>query len=151
MKKAIEINPNNAEAQQFLSFLYIIAGEREKSLDHLEIAHCLNPLSDETHFFRAYYHYMIEDYSRSLELLDICLSANDKNIPAHSIKPLCLLKLGRFDEVISYFDSIPADVVIEGEKTGAIGLAYALKKDTVNASIYLEKLTQKGKRTFWFY
>lgn len=150
MKKAIEINPNNAEAQQFLSFLYIIAGEREKALDHLEIAYCLNPLSDETHFFRAYYHYMIEEYSRSLELLDICLSSNDKNIPAHSIKPLCLLKLGRYDEVISYFDHIPADVVIEGEKTGAIGLAYSLKKDTVNASKYLEILSAQAKEAFGF-
>ncbi len=145
MQKAIELNPNNAEAQQFLSFLYIIAGEREKSLDHLEIAHSLNPLSDETHFFRAYYHYMIEDYTQSLELLDTCLSANDKNIPAHSIKPLCLLKLGRYDEVISYFDSIPDDVVIEGEKTGAIGLAYSLKKDRANTSRYLEKLTSQAK------
>ncbi len=150
MKKAIEINPNNAEAQQFLSFLYIIAGEREKALDHLEIAHCLNPLSDETHFFRAYYHYMIEEYSRSLELLDICLSSNNKNIPAHSIKPLCLLKLGRYDEVISYFDHIPADVLIEGEKTGAIGLAYALKKDTVNANRYLDILRAQAKEVYGF-
>ena len=150
MKKAIELNPNNAEAQQFLSFLYIIAGEKEKSLDHLEIAHCLNPLSDETHFFRAYYHYMIEDYHRSLELLDLCLSNNEKNIPAQSIKPLCLLKLGRYNEVITYFDSIPDDVVIEGEKTGAIGLAYSFKKDLANASRYLEKLRAKAKEAFGF-
>jgi AraC-like DNA-binding protein len=93
---------------------------------------------------------MTEDYTRSLELLDICLSANNKNIPAHSIKPLCLLKLGRYDEVISYFDSIPDDVVIEGEKTGAIGLAYSLKKDVVNASRYLEKLTRQAKEPFGF-
>jgi adenylate cyclase len=124
MQKAIEINPNNAKAHEFISFLYIIAEKRDKSRDHLEIALSLNPLSEETHFFKAYYHYMIEDYPRSLELLDKCLSANDKNIPAHSIKPLCLLKLGRFDLVINYFDNIPADVVILGEKTGAIGLAY---------------------------
>ncbi|MDX2430449.1 MAG: hypothetical protein QNK35_05920, partial [Bacteroides sp.] len=150
MKKAIKLNPNNAEAQQFLSFLYIIAGEREKSLDHIEIAHGLNPLSDETHFFRAYYHYMIEDYSRSLELLDICLSANNKNIPAHSIKPLCLLKLGRFDEVISYFNTMPADVIIPGEKTGAIGLAYASKKDDVNASKSLEQLRLKAREPYGF-
>ena len=139
-KRATGVTP-----KQFLSFLYIIAGEREKALDHLEIAHCLNPLSDETHFFRAYYHYMIEDFPGSLELLDQCLSSNDKNIPAHSIKPLCLLKLGRYREVISYYDQIPAGVVIEGEKTGAIGLAYSLMKDKVNASLYEEKLNKRAK------
>jgi len=145
MKKAVKLNPNNAEAHQFLSFLYIIAGKRDKALDHIEIAHCLNPLSDETHFFRAYYHYMIEDFPRALELLDLCLSHNDKNIPAQSIKPLCLLKLGRYDEVISYFDHIPPEVVIEGEKTGAIGMAYSLKQDKENASIYYDKLTRQAK------
>lgn len=144
MKKAIEINPNNAEAQEFLSFLYIIAGERELSLEHLSIALCLNPLSAETQFFKGYYHYMIEDYSESLKLLDKCLASNDKNIPAHSIKPLCLLKMGRYDEVISYYDHTPAEVVIEGEKTGSLALAYEMKKDTGNASRYLKILREKA-------
>jgi len=147
MKKAIEINPNNAEAHEFLSFLYIIAGDRELSLEHLGIALCLNPLSEETKFFKGYYHYMIEDYPESLDLLDKCLEVNDKNIPAHSIKPLCLLKMGRYDEVISYYNNIPADVVIEGEKTGSLALAYELKKDTANASKYLEILTEQANGT----
>ncbi|MEH6537587.1 MAG: adenylate/guanylate cyclase domain-containing protein [Psychroserpens sp.] len=145
IKKAIKINPNNAEAQQFISFLYILAGQHEKSHIHLEIALSINPLSEETRFFKAYFHYMTEDYLQSLELLDQCLAVNDKNIPAHSVKSICLLKLCRYDEAINYFDNIPAEVVIQGEKTGAIGLAYALKKDTVNASIYLEKLIAQSK------
>jgi len=145
MKIAVKLNPNNAEAHQFLSFLYIIARNREKALDHIEVAHCLNPLSDETHFFRAYYHYMIEDFPRALELLDLCLSHNDRNIPAQSIKPLCLLKLGKYDEVISYFDHIPPEVIIEGEKTGAIGMAYSLKQDKENTSVYFEKLNLQAK------
>lgn len=140
MKRAIEINPNNAEAQQFISFLYILAEKEAESNQHLEIALSLNPLSEETQFFRAYYHYMINDYSKALGLLDACLTANDKNIPAHSIKTLCLLKLNRFDEVINYFDTIPQDVVIPGEKIGAMGLAYALKGDKVNTIKYLTLL-----------
>ncbi len=150
MKKAIEINPNNAEAQQFISFLYIIAENRKKSQQHLDIALSINPLSEETHFFRAYYHYMINDYVKSLEMLDNCLFANPKNIPAHSIKVVCLLKLGRYDDVINYFNNIPADVVVEDEKTGAIALAYSLKKDTANASIYLEKLSTRAKEANGF-
>jgi len=142
MNRAIELNPNNAEAHEFLSFLYIIAKDREKALEHLGIALCLDPLSEETKFFKGYYHYMIGDFSESLDLLNNCLTVNDKNIPAHSIKPLCLLKMGRYDEVISYFNNIPPDVVIEGEKTGAIALAYALKKDVENSSLYENKLKE---------
>jgi TolB-like protein/class 3 adenylate cyclase/AraC-like DNA-binding protein/Tfp pilus assembly protein PilF len=145
IKTAIKINQNNAEAQQFISFLYILAGEKEKSHIHLEIALSINPLSEETRFFEAYYHYMIEDYIKSLELLNACLSVNDKNIPAHSVKAICLLKLGRYDEVITYFNTIPPEVVILGDKTGAVGLAYTLKKDSSNASIYLEELIAQSK------
>lgn len=140
MKRAIELNPNNAEAQQFISFLYILADKQTKSNQHLEIALSLNPLSEETHFFRAYYHYMINDYSKALELLNACLAANTKNIPAHSIKTLCLLKLEQYDDVLNYFDSIPQDVVIPGEKTGAIALAYALKGDEKHTAEYLTLL-----------
>lgn len=140
MKRAIALNPNNAEAQQFISFLYSISDQKTKSNYHLEIALSINPLSEETHFFRAYHHYMVNEYSKSLELLNSCLATNDKNIPAHSVKTLCLLKLGRYDDVLNYFDSIPQDVVIPGEKTGAIALAYALKGDTVRTTEYLALL-----------
>lgn len=145
MKKAIQINPNNAEAQQFMSFLYIVSGDREKSREHLDIALSINPLSEETRFFTAYFHYMIEDYEKSIELLNTCLKLNDKNIPAHSVKSICLLKLGRYDEVITYFDSIPSEVVILGEKTGAIALAYALKKDAEHTTVYLNELQEQAK------
>jgi len=83
---------------------------------------------------------MINDYAKSLEMLDNCLTVNPKNIPAHSIKTLCLLMLGRYDEAINYYNTIPEDVVIAGEKAGTMALAYSLKKDNVNASRYLEKL-----------
>jgi len=145
MARAIEINPNNADAQQFISFLYIIAGRKDKAQEHLDIAHSINPLSDETHFFRAYFHYMIDDYPTALEMLNRCLSSNDKNIPAHSIKTLCLLKLGKYEKVIAYFDSMPEDAVIEGEKTGAIALAYAMKKDKANTSRYQHLLEEQAK------
>lgn len=149
-KKAIALNPNNAQAQQNISFLYTLSGDLEKAHIHLEIAVSINPLSEETLFFRGYYHYMIEDYVQSLEMMDQCLSANDKNIPAHSIKATCLLQLGRYDEVIQYFDSIPAEIIIPGEKTGIIGLAYALKQDVVNASVYLEQLIEQSKEVDGF-
>jgi AraC-like DNA-binding protein len=83
-------------------------------------------------------------------MLNERLLVNDKNIPAHYLKSLCLLMLGRYDEVINYFDTIPKDVVIIGEKTGAIGLAYVLKKDRDNSAKYLELLREQAKDTNGF-
>jgi len=145
MNKAIQINPNFAEAQQFMSFYYVIAGDVKNSKKHLDIAIGINPLSEETQFFNAYFHYMTEEFNKSLELLDKCLAVNNKNIPAHAVKTLCLLMVGRYDEVVGYFDTIPTEVIVPGEKTGAIGLAYALKKDTKNTKIYLDQLLEKAK------
>jgi TolB-like protein/AraC-like DNA-binding protein/Tfp pilus assembly protein PilF len=144
-EKAIAHNPNNALAQQNLSFLYTLSGNRGKSSNHLKIALSLDPLSEETLFFNGYYHYMVEDYMQALEMMEYCLSTNDKNIPAHSIKATCLLQLGKYDQVINYFDNIPQEIIIPGEKTGIVGLAYALKKDKVNTCIYLEQLVEQSK------
>ncbi|WP_430815602.1 helix-turn-helix domain-containing protein [Carboxylicivirga sp. RSCT41] len=145
MARAIEINPNNAEAQQFMSFLYLIAGQNARAKKHLDMAIAINPLSDETRFFNAYYHYMLEDYDKALDLLNNCLEVNDKNIPAHSIKSLCLLKLERYNDVLDYYDTIPSEVVIQGEKTGAKALAYACLKDQANVSLYLEQLRKQSR------
>lgn len=148
--KAIEIKPNYVEAQRFLSFLHIIAGEKEKALEHLEISLSIDPLSQETHFFKAYFHYMIEDYSTALEKLDDCLKHDPKNIPAHSVKCYCLLKLGRSDEVIHYLDMMPPGILSQGDKLGLTTLAYAVKKDSANTAIYLAQLLEyaKGKDAF---
>jgi tetratricopeptide (TPR) repeat protein len=85
---------------------------------------------------------MLEDYEKSLEQLDRCLEHNPQNIPAHTVKCYCLLKLGRCDEVLQYFEMIPANIQVAGEKLGLTGLAYAVKKDAPNTTKILEELEQ---------
>lgn len=143
MSKAVELKPNYVEAQQFMSFLYIIAGEKEKAREHLEISLSIDPLSQETAFFSSYFSYMTEDYSAALEKLDRCLQHNPKNTPAHSVKCYCLLMLGRSDEVIHYFDSTDlSDMWSQGDVLGLTGMAYAVKKDQAQTSHYLKKLIE---------
>ena len=138
--KAIALNPNYYEAREFMSFLYIIAGEKKKSFEHLEIALIIDPLSQQTQFYSAYFHYMIDEYETALELLNSCLKHNPKNIPVHSVKCYCLLKMGRCDEVIHYFDSLPSGIMGAGDNLGLTGMAYAVKKDAANTSKYLAQL-----------
>ncbi|MGB4849186.1 MAG: helix-turn-helix domain-containing protein [Saprospiraceae bacterium] len=145
MQSVLEIQPNHVEAQQFMSFLYILAGEKEKSLQHLDIALSIDPLSQETLFFKAYFHYMTDEYTKALDQLDRCLKHNPKNIPVHTVKCYCLLMMDRYDEVLHYFDHMPSDIVVPENKWGVTALAYALKNDSVNTATALGQLSELAK------
>jgi TolB-like protein/AraC-like DNA-binding protein/Tfp pilus assembly protein PilF len=142
--KAIKRNPNYAEAQQFMSFIYVLSGKTEEAKNHLDIAIGLDPLNQETLFFKAYFDYMTRNYTAALDQLSACIQVNPANIPAHAVMTLCLLKLGDYDKVIHYFDDFEEEFV-EAEKTGAIALAYALKKDKENTKKYLNILLEQAK------
>ncbi|MGB0423276.1 MAG: tetratricopeptide repeat protein, partial [Flavobacteriales bacterium] len=143
MKKALVVDPNNAKAHEFLSFLYIIAGDRKKSLEHLDNALQINPMSEETKFFNGYFHYMIGDFEKANLILDKCIEVNDKNIPAHSIKSFILLIQKKYDEAISYFETIQQEVVIPEEKSGVKLLAHAIKKDKARTAVYLNEVKEQ--------
>ncbi|MEP7141608.1 MAG: adenylate/guanylate cyclase domain-containing protein [Ferruginibacter sp.] len=143
--RALALKPNYVEAHQFISYLYIIAGEKKKALEHLDTALSLDPLSRETQFYSAFYDYMLEHYEKSLEKLDSCLDHNPKNIAAHIVKCHCLLMLGRCDEVIHYFDTMPSGAVLAGDKVGLTGLVYALKKDSTNTTKIIAQLSKNSE------
>lgn len=142
--RALELNPNYVEARQHMAFLYILAGDQERSREHLEVALEIDPLSRETHFYSAYYHYMTGDYPKALLMLDQCLQHNPKNLPAHILKCLVLMKQNTLDEVFTYFKSHTVEATIEDE-VGVMAIAYALKKDLANAENYLTNLMELTK------
>ena len=142
--KAITLNPSHVESQQFLCFLYIISGKKEHAQKHLTIALEIDPLSQETQFYRGYFDYMFEDYPGALRQLNICLEVNPLNIPCHYVKTLCLIKMERYDEAIHYFDALPSQIIVSGEKTGALTLAHTLKGDQAEAATCTKQLKEEA-------
>lgn len=140
VNKGIAINANHIESQQFLGFLYIIAGENKKAFLHLDIALKLDPLSQETQFYKGYFDYMTGKFKQAITTLDACLEVNPKNIPAHAVKTNCFLLLGRADDVIDYYNDLPAEIIIEGEKIGHLALAHLQKKELTIAEKYFHQL-----------
>ncbi|MDW7691758.1 helix-turn-helix domain-containing protein [Flammeovirgaceae bacterium SG7u.111] len=143
--KAAKLQPNYIEAQHFLLFLYIIAGKKELGRKQLELVMSIDPLSPETLFYNGYYHYIAEEYATSLEYFDKCLAQNPRNIPAHSVKCYCLLKLNRPNDVLGYFEKLPPEIVVEGDKLGSTALAYAVMGDKENTERYLSILEEEAK------
>lgn len=143
--KSIALKSNYPEAQQFVSLLYLISGETIKAKEHLQVAHSIDPLSQETLFYRAYYQYRTENFSEALSLLDEVLKNNPQNIPAYTVRSYCLLKLEQYDETINYFEKIPDEIVIHNERLGTLCLAYILKRDEIKSNEYFNQLYEAAQ------
>ncbi|MCB9223210.1 MAG: helix-turn-helix domain-containing protein [Crocinitomicaceae bacterium] len=142
--KAIQQRPSYPEAQQLMSFLLVLSGENTRAKEHVDIALGVDPHNQETLFFKAYFDYMTGNFKAAHEQLSNCIAVNSKNIPAHAVMTLCLIKLGEYDKVIHYFDDIQVELV-EGERTGAVALAYAHKDDKANVQKYMSMLQYQAK------
>ena len=143
--KSLELKPSFARGHQFISLIYALSEKIEKSTEHIEIARRLDPLSNEFLFSSAFTRYMAHDFSQSLKLLNQCILENPKNVLAHTIKCCCLLKLGRADEVLNYFDHLPAEGIMVPDKAGLKALAYIMKGDLLSALLYEKELHNQVK------
>ncbi|MEZ5105811.1 MAG: helix-turn-helix domain-containing protein [Draconibacterium sp.] len=143
--QSIALKPNYPEGQQFVSMLYMILGETEKAKNHLEFAHSIDPLSQETLFYRAYFHYRFENYPEALKLYDECLAKNPHNIPAYIVRSYCLLKMGQSNKVISFLEKMPKEIVVEDERLGILCLANILKQNEQETKKYFTELQQKAE------
>jgi len=148
--RSVELKPNYPEARQFVSLLYMILGENDKAKQHLDIAHNIDPLSQETLFYRAYFHYRTNNYAEALKLYDECLANNPYNIPAYIVRSYSLLKLGKYDETIDFLEKMPKEIVVHDEKLGTLCLAYILKNNEAETEKYFTKLLGKAQEPHAF-
>lgn len=140
ISKAISLNPNYAEAHQFMVFLCLLAKEEKKGLEHLGIALRIDPLSPETLFYHAYSYYMLGDFEKALVQLNVCLEKEPNSFPTHIIKCYCLLKLKRYENVVRYFDQNISEIVVDVEQIGLKALAYVGLNELEKLTKNIEKL-----------
>ena len=148
--KALVLKPSYPEAQQYMSFLYVLSGQMEKAHHHLQLALGIDPLNHETLFYKAYYLYRNYQFEEAEKLLDEILGKNPKNIPAVITRSYVLLKLGKYDEVISTINNMHEEIVIPDEKTGILSLAYILQGDKHNSEKLLEILQTEAQKPMSF-
>lgn len=142
---ARELHPNHPETNQYLSFLYILAGERQEAANYLEYSLKVDPKSSETRFFEAYHYYMTHQFERALHRLEELLAENIRNVPAHSVYCYCLLHLGRYEEALRFFDRIPSEVIVEEDRLGIHAIAYILKGEQVESDALISELETRAQ------
>ena len=138
--RSLDLQANHAEAQQFMSFLYVISGRIEQARQHLDVAYSINPLSPETLFFNGYFHYMSGQFEEGLERLNGVLIQNPMNLPAFTIKCYNLLRLERYEEMVKFVTNAPEELLIESDKVGLLAIAYSKMDNSKQANSYHEEL-----------
>ncbi|MCV9387635.1 helix-turn-helix domain-containing protein [Reichenbachiella ulvae] len=117
-QKAIASKPNYSEAQQFMSFLYMMRSDGKKAEEHLLYAKSIDPLNEETKFFEAYYYYRMEEYEKSNALLKELLTINPRNLPALLVKAYILILQDESEQFEQLLDSVPTEMIMPDERLG---------------------------------
>ncbi len=149
-QKAVELMPNYPEAQQFMSFLHNLAGDKKKAVEHLQLALDIDPFNQETLFYKAYHHYRNENYDTALQTLNQCLGHNPKNIPVIITKCFCLLSMGRPQEALDLINQTPQEIVVPGDKLGITCLAHIMSGNTEKGEQYFSQLLEESQEPLAF-
>ena len=99
-RKAVALDPNNAEANVFLSFVLSAAGLGEEALYYIEKARRLNPHSSPHYEFtlgQAYF--VLEDYDKAIAAYKRGRELNETFPPNHAYLAITYALLGREDEM----------------------------------------------------
>jgi len=78
-KRALEINPNHAEAHKEISKCYDIIGRQEEAREHINQAIILNPYSLNYHWQSYYYYFKQGDYINALKESEKIFHINKKH------------------------------------------------------------------------
>jgi len=139
----VRFRPNYPEGQQFLFFLFTLRGQLDKAEEYINSALAIDPLNQETQFYRAFFLYRSGKYQSAIESLEKLLEINPKSIPALTVLAYCLVKTGEPNKALDLFDNLPEDLLIEDDKLGVSCLAYILLGNQNQVNKHLSVLESK--------
>ncbi|MFN3195705.1 MAG: tetratricopeptide repeat protein [Chlorobiota bacterium] len=139
----VRFRSNYPEGQQFLSFLYTLCGQLDEAEEYINNAFAIDPLNQETQFYKAFFLYRSGEYQSAIESLEKLLKANPNSIPALTVLAYCLLKTGLPNKAIELFDNLPEELLIEDDKLGVSCLANILIGNQNQVDKLLSELEMK--------
>lgn len=141
--KALEAGPNDPPALIFKSMLEAVSGNYEKSMDAINRAAALDPMSPMPIYIKASNLSRMRRWEECLETLEGFLKVNPFHLNAYNTKGIALTHLGRLEEAIAHYEKMP----ISPEKTVpyavGLGIAHALKGNSKEAEEYLHLATSE--------
>ena len=126
LKKAIALNPNNADAHRFYAVFLTISGRADESLSEMELARQLDPLSLIVNALKAQSYFYAGRDAEAIEQANKTLEIEPNFWIAHIMLTRIYIRQNRFDEAIAEAEKAGE---FSGGNSEAVSLeAYALAK-----------------------
>ena len=129
-RESMRLNPSYTEAEEGLAELYIAIGWLGQAMEHTKHILQLDPLSPNHHFTKANIHYIREEYDSAYKSVEKALAINPAFTHAVALKQLCLIALGREQELDSYLNQTP-----EAESPETCRLLYKISNDNKRVDV----------------
>ena len=101
LKKAIALNPNNADAHRFYAVFLTISGRADESLSEMELARQLDPLSLIVNALKAQSYFYAGRDAEAIEQANKTLEIEPNFWIAHIMLTRIYIRQNRFDEAIA--------------------------------------------------
>lgn len=135
-RRAVALDPNNAEAHLFLSLALSAAGLGEESLYYVEKAKRFSPIADAFYMFaHAQSYFVQENYYKAISLYDQGCMLNENFKPNHFFQMIAYDILGMYEEADRQYITLV-------EMTGS-------RKEIPNVSIWTERSLTELQVKHW--
>ena len=147
LRRAIELNPNDAQAHLFYGMYWALRRNRGESLPQLEYAQQLDPMSTQTRVYAGLALYFLRDYERLIVHSQESIQLNPNSWGAHANLGSAYEQTGRFADAIAEW-SKATEVSGSPVMLAGLGHAYASAGKQAEARKVLDELKKQSKRKF---
>jgi DNA-binding winged helix-turn-helix (wHTH) protein/tetratricopeptide (TPR) repeat protein len=146
-KKAIELDPNYAQAHNWYSHFLMAMGRIEESFAESTIALKLDPLDDSVNQYLGWHYIHARQYDRAITQLEKTLTDNPEFFLARVTLAMAYEQKGEVEKAIEEYQKA-YDMDQNSLVRGFLGHAYALSGNREAATTILAELEELNKRIY---
>ena len=147
-QRAIELNPSYATAYQRYSLYLIAMGQARESLEQINVARRLDPLSLSINFSYGWRLYMARQYDQAAQQLRNTLEMDPNFALAHLVLGQTYEQKGDDGQAIAELQKAVASSSNMPLMVAGLGHAYAVAKGTSEARTVLSQLLEQSKKQY---
>ncbi len=147
-QRAVELNPSYATAYQRYSLYLIAMGRAQESVEQINLARQLDPLSLSINFSLGWRLYMARHYEQAIQQLRNTLEMDPNFALAHLVLGETFEQQGDYSQAIEHLQKATSISPNSPLMLAGLGHAYGVAKRAAEARVLLSQLMEQSKKQY---